>query len=103
VLCNGSQDLRFNLAEELNFEQEGRNLERCRRDLSVLPYVYLPQVDWQLTSKRVLTAEWIDGCRVTDKAAIHAMGLDVADVRTFHIMHPCVLIAHMHIFSLLGG
>lgn len=69
------------MAEELDFEHEGRNLERCRDDLAGLPYVYLPRVQWQLTSKRVLTAEWIDGCRVTDKKAIATMGLEVADVR----------------------
>lgn len=73
-------DLHSTLAEELDFEHEGRNLERCRDDLAGLPYVYLPRVQWQLTSKRVLTAEWIDGCRVTDKKAIATMGLEVADV-----------------------
>ncbi len=46
----------------------------------MLPWVYLPNVDWTLTSKRVLTAEWIDGCRVTDKHAIAAMGLKLSDV-----------------------
>ena len=44
-------------------------------------HVYVPKVHWELTSKRVLTAEWIDGCRVTDKAAILNKGLDLADVR----------------------
>lgn len=74
------QDLHSKLAEELDFEQEGRNLERCRVDLSGIPWVHLPHVEWGLTSKRVLTAEWIDGCRVTDRAAISAMGLTTADV-----------------------
>ena len=74
------QELHHALAEELDFEHEGRNLEKCGRDLSVLPWVYVPHVKWDLSSKRVLTAEWIDGCRVTDKTAIAAMGLDRADV-----------------------
>lgn len=69
------------MAEELDFEHEGKNLERCGRDLAVLPWVYLPRVEWELSSKRVLTAEWIDGCKVTDKKAIAAMGLSTADVR----------------------
>ena len=38
------------------------------------------QVHWDLTSKRVLTAEWIDGCRATDKEAISNMGLSLTDV-----------------------
>ena len=44
-------------------------------------HVYVPRVHWELTSKRVLTAEWIDGCRVTDKAAILNKGLNLADER----------------------
>ena len=44
-------------------------------------HVYVPKVHWELTSKRVLTAEWIDGCRATDKAAILNKGLNLADVR----------------------
>ena len=58
-------------------------MERCKQDLRVFPWVYVPQVEWDLTSKRVLTAEWIDGCRVTDKKAILSMGLSLADVMTY--------------------
>ena len=82
------QELHSTLAEELDFEHEGENLEKCGRDLSQFRYVHVPQVKWKLSSKRVLTAEWIDGCRVTDKAAIAAMGLDVADVSEEPIKDP---------------
>lgn len=96
-----SKDIRSTLAEELDFEHEGCNLERCRRDLSNLPYVYLPQVEWGLTSKRVLTAEWIDGCRVTDKTAIAAMGLDVTDVRAGqHSLTRCIMCVCVCVWSL---
>lgn len=75
-----SKELKSTLAEELDFELEARNLERCRKELTVFPWLYVPKVDWTLTSKRVLTAEWIDGCKVTDKEAIKKMNLSVADV-----------------------
>lgn len=75
------QELYTTLAEELDFEHEGHNLERCGREMAVFPWLYVPVVEWHLTSKRVLTAEWIDGCKVTDRAAITAMGLMFADVR----------------------
>jgi len=71
----------------LDFEHEGQNLERCGRELSVLPWFYVPKVEWELSSKRVLTAEWIDGCRVTDKEAIKAMGLDLTEV--YESCEPC--------------
>ena len=75
------QELRETLAEELDFEHEGHNQERCAHDMIDFPYVYVPKVHWELTSKRVLTAEWINGCKATDKAAILSMGLNIADVR----------------------
>ncbi len=74
------QELRETLAEELDFEHEAHNLEQCGRDLRELPFVYVPHVHWKLTSKRVLTAEWIDGCKSSDRESIQRMGLSLADV-----------------------
>ena len=45
------QELKGTLAEELDFEHEGHNLEQCAQDLRHLPYVYVPKVDWGLTTK----------------------------------------------------
>lgn len=39
------------LAKELDFENEGRNSERCASDLKHLAYVYVPEVKWNMTSK----------------------------------------------------
>lgn len=45
------QDLKETLAKELDFVNEGHNGERCAKELSNLPYVYVPKVIWDLTSK----------------------------------------------------
>lgn len=37
----------------------------------------VPAVDWQRTTRRLLTTEWIDGTPMTDKAAISASGHDL--------------------------
>lgn len=74
------QDLKTTLAKELDFENEGRNGERCRKDLAGLKFVHVPKVYWNKTSKRVLTCEFIDGCKVTNIAKIKEMGFSVADV-----------------------
>ncbi|XP_014483978.1 PREDICTED: uncharacterized aarF domain-containing protein kinase 5 [Dinoponera quadriceps] len=68
------------LASELDFENEGRNGEQCARDLKKYEYAYVPKIHWDLSSKRVLTTEWIDGVKVTDVEGIKALGLDVADI-----------------------
>jgi ubiquinone biosynthesis protein len=36
----------------------------------------VPKVDWERTSKRVMTLEWIDGIPLTNAAAIESAGLD---------------------------
>lgn len=44
------EDLRENLLQELDFVHEGKNLERCGRDLKHIEYVYVPEIHWDLTT-----------------------------------------------------
>ncbi|XP_029420052.1 uncharacterized aarF domain-containing protein kinase 5 isoform X3 [Nannospalax galili] len=74
------QDLKGTLAQELDFENEGRNAERCAQDLKHFPYVVVPRIHWDKSSKRVLTADFCDGCKVNDVEAIKIQGLAVQDV-----------------------
>lgn len=73
-------DMKGTLAQELDFENEGRNGERCSNDLKDLKYIHVPCIHWDKTSKRVLTAEFIDGCKISDKNSILKMGLTLPDV-----------------------
>ncbi|XP_018123868.1 uncharacterized aarF domain-containing protein kinase 5 isoform X2 [Xenopus laevis] len=73
------KDLKGTLSQELDFENEGRNSERCARDLQSLPYVTIPRVHWDRTSKRVLTADYCEGCKVSSVEGITKQGLDVRD------------------------
>jgi len=45
------QDLKSTLAQELDFENEGRNGERCARELQCLGYIRVPAIFWHHTSK----------------------------------------------------
>lgn len=45
------QDLKGILAQELDFENEGRNSEHCARDLRHFSYVVVPRVFWDMSSK----------------------------------------------------
>jgi len=45
------QDLKSTLAQELDFENEGRNGERCARELRSLSYIRVPVIFWHNTSK----------------------------------------------------
>lgn len=74
------EELKHKLVEELDFRHEGQNGERCYRELKHLSFVHVPKIKWEMTTKRVLTQEFIHGCRVDDIEGIKKMGLDVADV-----------------------
>nr|XP_027807579.1 uncharacterized aarF domain-containing protein kinase 5 isoform X1 [Marmota flaviventris] len=74
------QDLKGTLAQELDFENEGHNAERCAQELKHFPYVTVPRVHWDKCSKRVLTADFCEGCKVNDVEAIESQGLAVRDV-----------------------
>lgn len=45
------QDLKGTLAQELDFENEARNSERCAEELKHFPFVVVPKVFWEQTSK----------------------------------------------------
>ncbi|KAH8258625.1 hypothetical protein KR038_002226, partial [Drosophila bunnanda] len=73
-------DLRKNLVLEMNFLQEGQNAERCAIDMRKFDYVHVPKVHWSYTKTRVLTLEWIDGCKISDLESIAAQKLSLKDI-----------------------
>ncbi|XP_035285440.1 uncharacterized aarF domain-containing protein kinase 5 isoform X2 [Anguilla anguilla] len=82
------KDLKGTLAQELDFENEGRNSERCAQDLKHFKFVVVPKVFWEQTSKRVLTAEFCEGCKINNLEEIKRQGLSLKDtadklIRTF--------------------
>ncbi|XP_060798393.1 uncharacterized aarF domain-containing protein kinase 5 isoform X2 [Neoarius graeffei] len=82
------KDLKGTLAQELDFENEGRNSERCAEELKHFKFIVIPKVFWDLTSKRVLTAEFCEGCKINNIEEIKRQGLSLKDtadkfIRTF--------------------
>jgi len=65
-----------NLRDELDFEVEGRNTDRLRAAVALDEHVRVPWVYWELSGRRVLTQERIDGISVADAAALDACGAD---------------------------
>uniref|UniRef100_A0A674ATF7 AarF domain containing kinase 5 n=1 Tax=Salmo trutta TaxID=8032 RepID=A0A674ATF7_SALTR len=82
------KDLKGTLAQELDFENEARNSERCAEELKHFKFVVVPKVYWDQTSKRVLTAEFCEGCKINNVEEIKRQGLSLRDtadklIRTF--------------------
>jgi aarF domain-containing kinase len=61
---------------ELNFVQEGHNAEAIARMFGGGDEVAVPRIHWQLTSRRVLVMDFVDGIKITDVARLRAAGLD---------------------------
>lgn len=67
---------------ELDYIQEGRNCEKFRDLYAHVPRIRTPDIKWSATRRRLLTMEWIDGVKLTDKQAMSSAGLDVVDFVT---------------------
>ncbi|PSN37377.1 hypothetical protein C0J52_14289 [Blattella germanica] len=73
-------ELRDTLIQELDFINEGKNGERCARDLSKFPFVYVPKIVWDLTTKRILTAEFIEATKVSEVKSLKSQGFSLKDI-----------------------
>ncbi|OQV13875.1 putative aarF domain-containing protein kinase 5 [Hypsibius exemplaris] len=75
------QELKQTLAKELDFVHEAQNSEKCAKDLAALPFCHVPKVQWNLTTQRIMTTEFIgNSCTVADVPALLQMGLSLKDV-----------------------
>ncbi len=62
--------------EEMDYTQEGRNAEQFDALYSYMPEIYVPEIYWDYTARRVLTMEWIEGTKLTQIEAVVAQGID---------------------------
>jgi len=61
---------------ELDFDHEGRTMDLFRSSFQDDRTVYIPMVYWDLTTRRVLTMEYIDGIRLTEIDRLDKEDLD---------------------------
>ncbi|MBW4479031.1 MAG: AarF/ABC1/UbiB kinase family protein [Tolypothrix brevis GSE-NOS-MK-07-07A] len=62
--------------EEMDYIHEGQNAERFFQLYGQMKDVYVPNIYWEYTNRRVLTMEWINGTKLTNTAEISAQGID---------------------------
>ncbi|MBD7907618.1 ABC1 kinase family protein [Sporosarcina gallistercoris] len=61
---------------ELDYETEGRNAERISRQAKRDSSVYIPEIHWAFSSKKVLTMEMIEGIKSNHIDALDEQGYD---------------------------
>ncbi len=64
------------IQEEMDFLVEAYNADRFRHNFAHEPHVVFPRVRWELTTRRMLTLEYIEGAKITDLEALERLGAD---------------------------
>ncbi|KAJ7544450.1 hypothetical protein O6H91_09G079800 [Diphasiastrum complanatum] len=65
-----------NLSKELDFLQEASNAEKTGRNFSKKEVVKVPEIHWELCTKRVLTMQFMYGWKVDDVQSLVKAGID---------------------------
>jgi len=68
------------LRDELDYTNEGRNADRLRHNLQQDPRVLVPQVYWDLTTRRVITLQELRGLKLLDLELLKAEGYDLSAI-----------------------
>lgn len=68
--------LRESAAIELDLRMEAGAASAMKDDFADNSFVRIPEIIWSLSSRRVLTQEWIDATPISDLATLDANGVD---------------------------
>ena len=67
-------------ARELDLRREAASASELADAMKGHDGYRVPDIDWDRTNGRVLTVEWIDGLKISDRAALIAAGVDLPDL-----------------------
>nr|XP_022911184.1 uncharacterized aarF domain-containing protein kinase 1-like [Onthophagus taurus] len=74
-------EMKTNIPLELDFINEGKNSEKIFKLMSKSsPWLFIPKVNWNLTSSRILTMDYVEGGHINDLKYMETHGIDPADV-----------------------
>ncbi|MFB6204787.1 MAG: ABC1 kinase family protein [Candidatus Nanohaloarchaea archaeon] len=62
--------------EEMNLEREGRNADVLRENLEDEEKIKIPEIHMDLTTRKVLTMEYVEGVKSNDQEALKEMDID---------------------------
>ena len=74
--------LRRSVLVEMDFRLEAAALSEMAENTRVDPDFRVPEVDWDRTTKEVLTLGWIDGTPLSDRARLAAKGFELPKLAT---------------------
>ncbi|MFQ5651111.1 MAG: ABC1 kinase family protein [bacterium] len=75
--CGMVRQLLQSTKRELDFINEGRNIEIFCKNFENFDNVYVPKVFWDYTTEKVLTIEYIDGIKISEIELLRQAGCDL--------------------------
>jgi ubiquinone biosynthesis protein len=64
-------------ARELNFQREAASASELAEAMTAEPNFLVPAIDWQRSTAKVMTIEWIDGIKLSNRDALIEAGYDL--------------------------
>jgi len=65
---------------ELDLRREAASASELAENMEAIPGFTVPGIDWSRTTRRVMTLEWVDGIKLSDRAALIAAGHDMHEL-----------------------
>jgi ubiquinone biosynthesis protein len=62
---------------ELDLRREAASASELKENMVAESGFYVPEIDWSRTRRRVMTLEWVDGIKLTDREALVEAGHDL--------------------------
>jgi ubiquinone biosynthesis protein len=67
-------------ARELDLRREAASASELAEAMQATPKYRIPAIDWDRTTGKVMTMEWVEGIKISDRAALVAAGHDLKDI-----------------------
>jgi ubiquinone biosynthesis protein len=67
-------------ARELDLRREAASASELAEGMTAEPGFIVPAIDWQRTTGKVLTLEWVDGIKLSNRDALIAAGYDLPEL-----------------------
>ncbi|XP_050933901.1 aarF domain-containing protein kinase 1 isoform X2 [Lates calcarifer] len=74
------EEAKKNMPLELDFLNEGHNAEKVANMLAHYPFLKVPTIYWDLSTKRILTMEFAEGGQVNDREYMKKHGINVNEI-----------------------
>ncbi|MCK4535649.1 MAG: AarF/ABC1/UbiB kinase family protein [Desulfuromonadales bacterium] len=73
-------EFRRTITRELNFNLEGRTVERFAANFAEDATVYIPKVFWKFSRETILTMEYIPGIKISELEELRRRGYDLKEI-----------------------